>query len=125
MESFSRQQFDLMLHEAAGNFTERIVHRCGGPEIALARLQRDPDGEGVWISEFVGVVFEDNILNSAAGACFVLDALHQRTVPADPGGVVDTVVSRLARAAFGEVLAKQAAQLIQQQMVFSPRNELL
>ena len=35
MEPYLRQQFDLLLHEATGNYAERISHRCGGTEIAL------------------------------------------------------------------------------------------
>jgi len=73
MEPYLRQQFDLLLQEATGNYVERIVHRCGGPEIALARLTADPESEGVWVSEFVDVFFEEHLLDTTSGACFVLD----------------------------------------------------
>jgi len=119
MEMYLRQQFELLLQEATGNFTERIIHRCGGEQAALDRLRQDPEGEGVWISEFVSTFFSENLLDSTAGACFVLEALERRTVPADDGGAVSEVVARLARAAFAEVLATQSAQLIQRQMVYS------
>ena len=82
MEPHLRQQFDLLLQEATGNFVERVVHRCGGPETALARLQTDPESEGVWVGEFVDSWFSEQLLDSTAGACFVLDALERRTVPA-------------------------------------------
>ena len=88
MEPYLRQQFDLLLQEATGNYVERIVHRCGGPDTALARLTADPESEGVWVSEFVDVFFEEHLLDTTSGACFVLDALERRTVPADPGGPV-------------------------------------
>jgi hypothetical protein len=119
MEPHLRQQFDLMLHEATGNFTERAVHRCGGPQVALERLRADPESEGVWVGEFVDAFFADNLLDGPAGAAFVLEALERRSLPADPGGPVPEVLGRLARAAFAEVLAAQAAQLIQRQLAFA------
>ena len=44
MELFLRQQFELLLQEATGTFTERLVHRCGGPDNALRMLTEDPEG---------------------------------------------------------------------------------
>lgn len=119
MELFLRQQFELLLQEATGNFTERVVHRCGGPDQALARLQSDPDGEGVHRSDFVRSFFEENLLNNPAGCCFVLEALERRTLPADPGGTVPEVLTRLAEAAFADVLTTMTAQLIQRQQIYS------
>ena len=118
MEPYLRQQFDLLLHEATGNYAERISHRCGGTEIALERLRTDPEADGVWLSEYVGTVFEEHLLEGTAGACFVLEALERRTVPADEGGVVGDVLGRLARAAFGQLLAQQTAQLLQRSLAF-------
>lgn len=118
MELYLRQQFELLLQEATGNFTERIVYRCGGEEAALARLQSDPEGEGVWVSEFVTNFFDEHLLGGTGGACFVLEALEKRSLPADAGGPVGDVLPRLARAAFADVLTTQAAQLIQRQLVY-------
>ena len=119
MEPYLRHQFDLLLQEATGNFVERVVHRCGGPEIALDRLRADPESEGVWVGEFVDVWFTDHLLDSTSGACFVLDALERRTLPADPGGPASDVLARLARAAFADLLVRQSAQLIQRQLAFA------
>lgn len=119
MELYLRQQFELILSEATGNFVERIVHRCGGEEPALAQLRTDPNAEGVWIDEFVDNFFEEHLLTGVAGAAFVLQALEKRNVPADDGGVVGEVLPRLARSAFADVLAQQAAQLIQRSMVYN------
>lgn len=119
MEPYLRHQFDLLLQEATGNFVERVVHRCGGPETALQRLQADPEADGVWVGEFVDVWFTDHLLDSTSGACFVLDALERRTVPADPGGTASEVLTRLARAAFADLLVRQSAQLIQRQLAFA------
>lgn len=118
MELYLRQQFELLLQEATGNFTERIVHRCGGEQAALDRLNDDPQGDGVWLGEYVDNFFEEHLLTGTGAACFVLEALERRTLPADPGGSVAEVVQRQARAAFAEVLATQTAQLIQRQMVY-------
>jgi hypothetical protein len=119
MEDYARQHFDLLLQEAAGNLVDRAVHRCGGEPQALDRLQHDPEGEGVWLADFVDATFAEHLLDTPAGACFVLEALPRRSVPADPGGPVPEVLGRLARAAFGQVVAQQAAQALQRRMVFS------
>jgi hypothetical protein len=119
MELFLRQQFELLLQDATGNFTERVVHRCGGPEAALARLTDDPDGEGVFRADFVRSFFEENLLDNPAGHCFVLEALERRTLPSDPGGTVSEVLSRQARAAFADVLTTMTTQLIQRQQIYS------
>jgi len=119
MELYLRQQFELLLQEATGNFSERIVHRCGGEQPALDRLRDDPQGEGVWLDQYVDNFFDEHLLSGTGAACFVLEALERRTLPADPGGVVSEVLPRLARAAFAEVLAAQTAQLIQRQMVYN------
>jgi hypothetical protein len=118
MDLHLRQQFDLMLQDATGNFVERAIHRCGGPDVALARLREDPEAEGVWLGDFVDAFFADHLLDGTAGSCFVLEALERRAVPADAGGPVSEVVGRLARAAFADVLATQSAQLLQRQLAF-------
>ena len=119
MELFLRQQFEVLLLEAAGNFTERIVHRCGGAEPALAMLVTDPDGPGVHRAEFVASYFSENLLDNPAGHAFVLEALPQREVPPDPGGAVADVLGRLAASAFADVLTAKTAQLIQRQQIYS------
>lgn len=119
MELFLRQQFEVLLQEATGNFTERIVYRCGGRGNALELLRADPEGEGVFRGEFVRAFFEENLLNNEAGQCFVLEALAHRTLPADPGGPAGEVLARLAHAAFADLLTAQAAQLIQRQQIYS------
>lgn len=119
MELFLRQQFETFLQDAAGNFTERVVQRCGGPENALERLRVDPEGEGVFRSEFVRAFFEENLLNNTAGYGFVLEALERRIVPPVAGGPLSEVLANLARAAFADVLTTMTAQLIQRQQIYS------
>lgn len=119
MELFLRQQFEVLLQQATSDFAERVVYRCGGPDEAVARLTDDPDGDGVHRADFVRAFLAENLLDNAAGYAFVLEALEQRTVPADPGGPVGQVLARLAHAAFADVLAGQARQLILRQQVYS------
>jgi len=119
MELYLRAQFEMLLQDATGNFAERIVHRCGGPDQAWARLSADPDGVGVFRSDFVASFFAENLLDNPAGYAFVLEALAQRTVPSDPGGEVTQVLARLASAAFGDVLTSMVGQLLQRQQIYS------
>lgn len=117
MELFARQHFDVILREAAGNFAERCVYRCGGPAAAAAALTED--AAVLDVDAFVDAVFAENLLEDIAGACFVLAALERRTLPADPGGPVADVLARLARAAFRDVLVGQTGQVLQQQQIYS------
>lgn len=117
MELFLRQQFELLLQEATGNCTERIVHHRGGPEMALAAIN-DGSAQDA-IMEFVEAFFSENLLDSAAGCAFVLEALHTREVPAAEAGPVANVLDFLAKAAFADVLSTQVSQLIQRQQVYS------
>jgi hypothetical protein len=119
MEDFARQQFDVMLQEAAGNLADRAIHRCGGPEAAIATLRDDPDAEGVWLTDFVAAVFDEQLLTTPAGAAFVLEALPTRTLPSDPGGPAAEVIQRLARAAFADVVRIQAGQVLQRRLAFA------
>ena len=118
MDTHLRQAFELLLADAVNAFVERTTYRCGGPEQALARLRADPEGDGVWRAEFVSAVFSEQLLESTSAACFVLDALERREVPADPGGPVSEVVARLARAAFTDVLTARADQQLQRELSF-------
>lgn len=119
MEPYLQQQFELLLQDATGNFAERTVYRCGGPDSAIERLSSDPDGDGVHRAEFVQAFFAENLLDNPAGHAFVLEALERRTVPADPGGPVGEVLGRLARAAFADVLTTMTKQLISRQQIYS------
>jgi hypothetical protein len=116
MDLFAQQHFDAILRDAAGNFAERCVYRCGGAAAASAVLAEDP--RALDLDSFVGAFFAENLLEDSAGACFVLQALERRTVPSDSGGPVAEVLARLARAAFADVLVAQASQVLQQQQIY-------
>lgn len=113
MDAHQRQQFDILLLTAADRLAERAVQRCQGQARALHRLQTDPDGEGVWLGEFVDAVFEEFCLNTPDGAAFVLAAMHRRPAPevdlAAPGTIGDLLV-RAAKAAFAGLLAAKVIE---------------
>lgn len=110
MDAYLRQQFDVLLLTAADRFVERIVQRCGGQDKALKQLQDDPQGEGVWLDEYVDAVFGEFCLDDAGGAAFVLQALHKRTVTVDDSGTVTDVLVRLAKTTFAELLTKKVVE---------------
>jgi hypothetical protein len=112
MDVYRRQQFDVLLYTSAQNFVERIVQRCAGQDNALRRLRTDPQGEGVWLSEYVNAVFAESCLDDAAGAAFVLEALHKRQVTVEDTGSVADVLVRLAKAAFAELLAAKTVEAL-------------
>jgi hypothetical protein len=114
MDLYARNQFDVMLALACESFSERVVQRCAGSENALRALREDPNGEGVWLDQFVTGFFDEWLLNDASAAAFVLVALEKRPLPADPGGTVTEVLQRQARIAFAELLRFKVDQALQQ-----------
>lgn len=111
MNAHERQQFDMLLQLAVERYAERLVQRNDGPEGAHGRLQESPEAEGVWLSAFVAAVFQDSLLDNTAGACFVLEALERRIVPAaSPAGTVGEVLAGMARAAFATLLRQKTLE---------------
>lgn len=119
MELYLRQQFDLLLQEATASFAERCTHRCGGPDRASKALRADPDDAALHRSEFVAAFFAEHLLDTAAGHCFVLEALSSRTLPEDPGGTVADVLARHAATVFADVLTVRTIGSLEQQQIFT------
>lgn len=113
MDLHERAQFDFLLNTAAERFVERLVQRTGGLEEGLAALRTDPQGEGVWLDEFVRAVLRDFLLDNTAGSCFVLSACDKRSVEAVVSGRVEQVLGELAVQAFADVLTVKVDQGIQ------------
>lgn len=112
MDAFLRQQFDVLLLTAADRFVERIVQRCEGQSNALRALQADPEGPGVWLSEYVDAVFAEFCLDDAAGAAFVLQALPKRPVTVQDEGTVTDVLVRLAKSTFAALLLAKVVEAL-------------
>lgn len=117
MELHERAQFDFLLNTAAERFVERLVQRTGGLEQALAALRADPQGEGVWLDEFVRAVLRDFLLDNTAGAMFVLGACETRQLDGGAAGLtpgsVGELLRQLAVRAFADVLAVKVDQGIE------------
>ncbi|GAB4436819.1 MAG: hypothetical protein OHK0015_28990 [Chloroflexi bacterium OHK40] len=116
MEAYQRQQFDFLLLTAVDRYVERIVQRNEGAANALARLRADPQGEGIWLDEFTRAIFRDFLLDNPAGACFVLQALPRRRLPAPEAGTVEQILQQLALRAFADLLGAKATEALEQQI---------
>jgi hypothetical protein len=115
MALHERQQFDFLLQTAVERFVERLEQRFRGAEDALANLRRDPDGEGVWLTEFTTAVFEDFLLNNIEGACFVLRSLPQRKIELSPQTVsVEQLLGSLSHGLFRELLLNKSLEALEQ-----------
>ncbi|MGV9709953.1 hypothetical protein ACWDTI_04745 [Gordonia sp. NPDC003424] len=113
MDNYARMQFDVLLATAAESFVERIVQRCAGTDEALSRLAADPDGDGIWLSQFVDSVFAENCLDDPAGSCFVLEALSRRPIELAMSGTVADVLARAARMAFADLLRSKVTEAME------------
>jgi hypothetical protein len=122
MDNYRRQQFDVLLGTAVERFTERIIQRNGGAGPALGRLRAAPNGEGIWLDQFTRRIFEDFLLDNAAGAAFVLEALARRGAPqpGPPGGTIEELLVRLAQSAFTDLLARKSEEALEQSERYEP-----
>lgn len=121
MENYRRQQFDILLGTAVERYTERLTQRNGGAGPALDRLRAAPNGEGVWLDQFTERIFEDFLLDNAAGASFVLEALARRPAPAHVSGkTIEEMLVHLARAAFADLLARKTEEVLEQRERYEP-----
>lgn len=121
MDLYQRQQFDFLFATAVERYAERLTERNEGAATALERLRRDPEGPGVWLSEFVLALFDEFLLGDTAGAAFVLEALERRSLPqpAELGATVGSALQAYARAAFAELLRGKTEEALEQALVFS------
>ena len=113
MELHERQQFDFLLMTAVDRFSETIVQRCEGTENALQRLKSDPNGDGIWLDQFVENIFEDFLYNNTAGACFILSALEKRKTAVEAEGNVESILKTMANAVFSELLEKKTIESLE------------
>jgi hypothetical protein len=120
VDAHAHQQFDYFFNSAIERFVERIEQRCGGPVPALARLRDDANGDGVWIDEFVTALFADFLLDNAAGAAFVLQALSRRPVPVVTSAAanIGAWLELVARQSFASILAAKTEEALEQRLAF-------
>lgn len=114
MELYQKQQFDFLLMTSAERFIERIVQRCAGTNNALRRIKENPNGEGVWLEEFVGNLFEEFLLDNTAGACFILSALEKRNIEISECGKVEQVLQKAARKVYAELFCAKVIESLEQ-----------
>lgn len=120
MDLHARQQFDFLLATAIERFSERLIQRNEGAENALRRLRDNHQGEGIWLDEFVGAVFQDFLLDNTAGACFILEALEKQTIDVTPSKEkVQSVLQALSRRAFADLLARKLEESLEQAVFYS------
>jgi hypothetical protein len=113
VELRERAQFDFLINTAAERFVDRLVQRTGGLDRGLAALRADPQGEGVWLDEFVRAVLRDFLLDNVAGSCFVLGNCDKRRLDGVHSGGVQEVLGQLAVRVFADVLALKVDQGIE------------
>jgi len=119
MELHQRQQFDFLLMTAVERYVERLTQRNAGAENALNRLRQDPQGDGIWLNQFVDAIFQDFLLDNAGGACFVLNALAKRKIAAPPAGRVQNMLVTMAKSAFADLLGRKTEELLEQTIMYS------
>lgn len=116
MNIHERQQFDFFLLTAGERFMERIQQRCGTPEEAARRLENAPDGEGIWLTQFVEALFRDFLLDNPEGACWALCAMEKQKLPADlpPQPTVNATLGALARHCYASLLRRKCLEAFEQ-----------
>jgi hypothetical protein len=118
MDLHERRLFEATLSIAIERFRDRVVQRNEGVENALRSLQTNPEGDGTWLAGFVDQFFADELLDNAAGAAYVLQALERRKIAEAPGGTIGEVLQRLARSAFAELLRAKTIESLEGGVAF-------
>ncbi|WP_044896543.1 hypothetical protein [Bacillus alveayuensis] len=122
MNPHEQQYFNLLLAMAVDRFSERIIYRNEGAQNALDRLRTNPQGDGIWLNEFVDAFFQDALLNNSAGSCLILQALsNQRlSVSADifEQATVGEVLQEMAKRTFSTLLQRKTEEGLEQTIAF-------
>jgi hypothetical protein len=116
MDLHERQQFDLLLQLSVERYVERLEQRNEGAENALMRLRANPDGEFIWLGQFVDALFQDFLLNTSDGAAFVLRALPKRRIASPASGSVASMMHAMAVSAFGELLRQKTDEELERRI---------
>jgi hypothetical protein len=122
MNPHEQQYFNLLLVIAVERFSERIIQRNEGAQKALERLRANPQGEGIWLNEFVDAFFRDALLDNPAGSCLILQALANQRVN-DLSNIVERVtveemLQEMAKQTFAALLHRKTEEALEQTLVF-------
>ncbi|GIM47636.1 hypothetical protein DNHGIG_31850 [Collibacillus ludicampi] len=122
MDLHEQQYVNLLLVMAVERFSERIIHRNEGAQNALHRLRANPQGDGVWLSEFVDAFFRDALLDNPAGSCLILQALANQRVN-DPSHILERatvgeVLQEMAKQTFATLLQQKTEETLEQTLAF-------
>ncbi|MEM9825052.1 MAG: hypothetical protein AAF958_00605 [Planctomycetota bacterium] len=114
MDLHERQQFDFLLHTAVERFVARVEERHRGAETALA-LWNEDSNQAI-LRDFVDAIFDDFLLTSVDGACFILRSLKSKPCAEAPAEdeTIETYLIRLAKSHFSELLGKKSHEALQQ-----------
>ena len=120
MDLYEKQQFGFFLQTATERYVARLEERFRGADGALKRIHNDTDGEGFGLTDFTDAVFEDFLLNNVEGACFVLQALANRTAEATTGGTVEATLVEMAKKLFADLLLQKTIESLEQHSGYQP-----
>jgi hypothetical protein len=122
MDPHEQQYVNLLLAMAVDRFSERIIQRNEGAQNALDRLRTNPQGDGVWLNEFVDAFFRDALLDNPAGSCLILQALANRRLnvpsPIFERATVGEVLQEMAKQTFATLLQQKTEEALEQTLAF-------
>ncbi len=120
MEHYQRQQFDFLLFTAVERYSERLIQHNMGAGNALVRLRQDANAAGVRRDAFVDALFSEFLLDNAAGACFVLQALSSQvmSVPMRENQSIGDLLIQMAKTVFAQLMQQKTEELLEQSTLF-------
>ena len=126
MSPHEEEYFNIILQMAVERFSERALYRLGNVEEVIRKLRDDPQGEGVWLGQFVDVFFNDLLLHQIEGYAFIVRALSDQPIrlsslfdgPNERAETLETILRRLAVTSFADLLQKKTIEVLEQQSMY-------
>lgn len=126
MSPHEEEYFNIILQMAVERFSERALYRLGSVEEVIRKLRDDPQGDGVWLDQFVDVFFNDLLLHQIEGYAFIVRALSDQPIrlsslfdgPNERAETLETILRRLAVTSFADLLQKKTIEVLEQQSMY-------
>ena len=113
MNDWERVYIDTLLHDACDIVCQTAIQRCDGPTNTLKKLREDPNGEGIWLDQFIPMFLGERAFDTDAGACAILEAFAKKPMPQVQGDSISSTLRGASRSIFAEMVLLKIDETLQ------------